>query len=190
MKVREVALDCLSRIMLQKSYSHIDLDHTLKTAPLNEKDKALLTNIVYGTLQHANLLKWEISLHIKNDKTHPKMMILLMMSLYQMRYLDKIPNYAILNEAVNLAKKLDGNWGGRFCNGVLRTLSREKKEPQLQDFKTCEEYYHISPYAYCANNFINALFHVYTASKKQYTLSDPSPLAGFFLPFVNVPPAQ
>lgn len=104
MKVREVALDCLSRIMLQKSYSHIDLDHTLKTAPLNEKDKALLTNIVYGTLQHANLLKWEISLHIKNDKTHPKMMILLMMSLYQMRYLDKIPNYAILNEAVNLAK--------------------------------------------------------------------------------------
>ena len=90
MKVREVALDCLSRIMLQKSYSHIDLDHTLKTAPLNEKDKALLTNIVYGTLQHANLLKWEISLHIKNDKTHPKMMILLMMSLYQMRYLDKI----------------------------------------------------------------------------------------------------
>lgn len=143
MKVREVALDCLSRIMLQKSYSHIDLDHTLKTAPLNEKDKALLTNIVYGTLQHANLLKWEISLHIKNDKTHPKMMILLMMSLYQMRYLDKIPNYAILNEAVNLAKKLDGNWGGRFCNGVLRTLSREKKEPQLQDFKTCEEYYHI-----------------------------------------------
>ena len=143
MNVREYAWDCLCRIIIQKSYSHIDLDHTLKQAALNPKDKALLTQLVYGTLQHSNLLKWEISLHEKSKQTNPKLTILLMLSLYQMRFLDKIPHYAILNEAVTLAKKIEGNHAAKFCNGILRTLSKEKKEPQPENFKTIYDYYQV-----------------------------------------------
>jgi len=107
MNVRECAFECLCNIFINKSYSNIDLDNTIKNAKLNEKDKALFTHIVYGTLQHSNLLKWEISLYTVDKRVKPKMEILLMMSLYQMRYLDKIPPYAITNEAVDIAKKLD-----------------------------------------------------------------------------------
>ena len=141
MNVRECAFECLCNIFINKSYSNIDLDNTIKNAKLNEKDKALFTHIVYGTLQHSNLLKWEISLYTVDKRVKPKMEILLMMSLYQMRYLDKIPPYAITNEAVDIAKKLDGAFGGKFCNAVLHSLAKEKKEPQISDFKDIYGYY-------------------------------------------------
>lgn len=140
--VREYAFECLSHIFIDKSYSNIDLDNTIRSAKLSEKDRALLTNIVYGTLQHSNILKWEINLHnTSRKKLDRKMEVLLMLSLYQMRYLTKIPPYAILNEAVEIAKKIDGIYGSKFCNGVLRTLQREPKVPQISDFKDVYGYY-------------------------------------------------
>ena len=142
MNVREYAYESLKRIFIDKSYSHIDLDNTLKKTDLNDKDKSLLTNIVYGTLQHANQLRWEINLYIER-KANPNLMILLMSALYQMRYLDKVPNYAITNETVDIAKKIDGFYGGRFCNGILRNLSRETKIPQISDFKDIYGYYQV-----------------------------------------------
>ena len=144
MNVREYAFNCLCRVFIEKSYSNIDLDNILRTANLNDKDKALLTHIVYGTLQHYALLQWEIHCHIDKKKhLKPKMEILLMLSLYQMRYLNKVPFYAIINEAVEIAKTLDGTWGGNFCNALLRTLSREKIEPQMTDFNDDYSYYQV-----------------------------------------------
>lgn len=144
MNVREYAFNCLCRVFIDKSYSNLDLDNILRTANLNDKDKALLTNIVYGTLQHYLLLSWEIKQRLtKKKQLKPKMEILLMLSLYQMRYLDKVPSYAIINEAVDIAKSLDGTWGANFANAILRTLSREKLEPKLEDFKDKYEYYQI-----------------------------------------------
>ena len=81
MNVREYAFNCLCRVFIDKSYSNLDLDNILRTANLNDKDKALLTNIVYGTLQHYLLLSWEIKQRLtKKKQLKPKMEILLMLS--------------------------------------------------------------------------------------------------------------
>lgn len=143
MKVRECAFECLCNIILNKSYSNIDLDHMIRKNNLSSIDSALLTQIVYGTLQHQNLLRWEIEQYLTGKKLRPRMNILMMMSLFQLRYLDKVPPYAIINEAVDLAKKNDGEAMGRFCNALLRKLSTQQKKLQKEDCKNVYEYYYL-----------------------------------------------
>ena len=78
MNVREIAFECLCNIIINKSYANIDLNHTILKNNLNSNDTALLTQIVYGTLQHQNILKWEINKYLTGKKLRPKITILLM----------------------------------------------------------------------------------------------------------------
>ena len=143
MNVREIAFECLCNIIINKSYANIDLNHTILKNNLNSNDTALLTQIVYGTLQHQNILKWEINKYLTGKKLRPKITILLMLSLFQLRYLDKVPAYAIINDAVNIAKKLDGEAIGKFSNAILRKLSNEKNVLTLDQCKDYYEYYYL-----------------------------------------------
>ena len=58
--VRYYIYKCLCNIYLDKSYVNIDIDHMLRENELSDPDRRLLTNVVYGTIQHNNLLEWEI----------------------------------------------------------------------------------------------------------------------------------
>lgn len=124
--VRFVALEALVRIERGGAYSNLLLRELMNQGRLNDKDGRLLTEMVYGTISRQLLLDYYLANFIKNaKKVDPWVRSLLRLSLYQMLYLDKVPNHAILNEAVEIAKA-KGNPGiGKFVNGVLRTIQRE-----------------------------------------------------------------
>lgn len=122
--IRHYIYKCLYNIYVNKAFSNIEIDHVIRENNINELDAKLLTNVVYGTLSHNKLLNWEISkLSEKEPKEQAK--IILLMSLYQMRFLDRIPHFAILNEAVSIAKKEGGEAMGKFVNAVLRESQRQ-----------------------------------------------------------------
>jgi len=122
--IRKYIYKCLYNIYVNKAFSNIEIDHVIRENNINELDAKLLTNIVYGTLSHNKLLNWEISkLSEKAPKDQAK--IILLMSLYQMRFLDRIPHFAILNEAVSIAKKEGGEAMGKFVNAILRESQRQ-----------------------------------------------------------------
>lgn len=102
---REVALNVLTKVLQQKSYSNIQLNFSLNNSTLDERDKALVTQLVYGTIQYKLFLEYQIK-HLLRAKPKESFVVpLLLMSVYQLQFLDKIPDHAVLNSANELAKK-------------------------------------------------------------------------------------
>ena len=122
---RSLALAVLEDVFVNQAYSHIALNKHLKVSQLSVADKGLVTEIVYGTVARKLTLEWYLSHFIQDrDKLDNWLYILLLLSAYQLRYLDKVPNHAVVNEAVELAK-LRKKGSEKLVNAVLRRILRE-----------------------------------------------------------------
>ncbi|RWZ60590.1 16S rRNA (cytosine(967)-C(5))-methyltransferase RsmB [Halobacillus fulvus] len=130
--VRETALHLLTRIGEQGGFSHVLLDQEINKHDLSKKDGGLLTEIVYGTLQRRDLIDYSIQPFIAGQKKiKPWVRWLLYMSVYQMLFLERVPDHAIIHEAVEISKKRGHKGIASFVNGVLRNVQR--KGPQSTD---------------------------------------------------------
>jgi 16S rRNA (cytosine967-C5)-methyltransferase len=127
MSSRKLAVDIISQVIDKGAYSNIALANELNKASLNDKDRALVTEIVYGTLKYKYTIDTILKYFIKKgfDTMDNNIIHILRVSIYQMRYLDKVPDYAIVNEAVNLSKKISIG-ASKLVNGVLRNYIRNK----------------------------------------------------------------
>ena len=138
---REIAMGILINIIEECNYSHTVLSRTLKQYQYMEKqDRAFITRICEGTIERMITLDFILNKYssVKVSKMKPFIRNLLRMSVYQIKYMDQIPDSAACNEAVKLAKKRGfANLSG-FVNGVLRNVIRnpekvvfpnEEKEP-------------------------------------------------------------
>ncbi|WP_077615039.1 16S rRNA (cytosine(967)-C(5))-methyltransferase RsmB [Caenibacillus caldisaponilyticus] len=124
--VRAAALDLLLKIERDGAYSPLALHHAIETSGYEARDAALLTQIVYGTLQHRLTIDYYLSAFLNaRNRTKAWVRELLRLSVYQFAYLDKIPPHAITSEAVAIAKKRGGPRVAGFVNAVLRRLIRE-----------------------------------------------------------------
>lgn len=137
--MREIALDTLIQIEKNRAYSNLLLNQVIDKSNLNQKDIHLLTEIVYGVVQHNNTLDFYVEPFLQSSKkTAPWVKMLLKMSIYQMVYLDRVPNHAIFYEAVEIAKKRGHKGIGKLVNGVLRNIERKglPKIEEIQDEAT------------------------------------------------------
>lgn len=127
-KSREIAVKVLTGVFRDKSYSNILLGSLLNKSNLEVKDKALTTEIVYGTLKYKYTIDKILSYFVKKDLKSIDIYILnvLRSSVYQIKYLDKIPEFAAVNEAVEMTKKEKGIGPSKFINAVLRNYLRSK----------------------------------------------------------------
>ena len=122
---RFLALDLLLRIRKHRTYSNIALNDVIRQHQLSRADANLLTTLVYGCLQHRLTLEYWLEPFIKNKKkVDPWVWELLLLAIYQMQYLDKVPDHAIFNETIEIAK-VKGHAGTRkFVTGVLHAIKR------------------------------------------------------------------
>lgn len=122
---RSLALAVLEDVFVNQAYSNIALNKHLKGSQLSAADKGLVTEIVYGTVARKLTLEWYLSHFIEDrDKLDNWLYILLLLSAYQLRYLDKVPNHAVVNEAVEIAK-VRKKGSEKLVNAVLRRILRE-----------------------------------------------------------------
>lgn len=120
---RSLALSVLEEVFEQGAYSNIALNKALEASNLSAQDKGLATELVYGTVSRKITLEWYLAHFIEDrEKLDTWVYYLLMLSLYQLVYLDKLPVHAVVNEAVNLAKRKPGT--DKFVNAVLRKMSQ------------------------------------------------------------------
>lgn len=124
-EARGKALMAIEEIFDKGAYSNLALNQQLSNQSLSAKDKSLITEIVYGTVSRKLTLEWYLSHLIKDrDQLDKWVYYLLMISLYQMLYLDKVPQHAIVNDAVNIAKSRGNKRGAeKFVNALLRQLT-------------------------------------------------------------------
>lgn len=131
--VREVALDLLEMIEKNQSYSNLLLNSAIKKNKIVAADIGLLTELVYGTLQRRMTLDFYLDPFLKK-KAESWVRQLLRLTLYQLVYLDKIPDHAAIYEAVEIAKKRGHKGISGMVNGVLRNIQR-KGLPEMDQIK-------------------------------------------------------
>lgn len=121
MNVRKLAAEAIEKILYKGGFSNIVINEYLKKYELTEENKALFTKLVLGTIENKITLEFYLAPYLqKRQKTW--IHILLLMSLYQLVFLD-IPKYAIVNEAVDIAHLKDHKIAS-FINAVLRNFLR------------------------------------------------------------------
>lgn len=131
--VRELAFQTIQEIFNDYAYSNLRINEVLSTGDVSDIDKPLYTELVYGTVKRKMTLDFYLRPFVKT-KIKSWVRRLLWMSLYQYIYLDKVPNHAIINEAVNIAKHRGAPHNGNVVNAILRTIFRSEL-PSLESIK-------------------------------------------------------
>jgi len=123
--VRETALEILVRVETDSAYPNILLNSASSHLP--EPDRALLTELINGTLKMQGYLDWVLAqfLHKPIQNLTPWIRNNLRLAVYQHAFLERIPPYAISHEAVKLAKRYGHRGVANLTNAVLRRIFRE-----------------------------------------------------------------
>lgn len=123
---REAALQALTEFRRTGAWPDLYLKN--KLADMTRAQAALATNVTYGVLQNQGLIDYYIGCFssIKLHKIHPLVLDAMRMAVYQILFLDKVPDSAAVNESVDLIKKNGQGRASGFANGVLRTIVRQK----------------------------------------------------------------
>lgn len=125
---RKVAVNILQKIELQSAYSNLTLNSYFKDMEISSQDKAFVTALVYGVLDRKITLDYVLKMFIKTPlkKVQPFTLEVLRVTLYQIMFMDKIPDSAAVNEAVKLIKRSKESRNSGFVNAVLRNILREE----------------------------------------------------------------
>lgn len=123
---REIALEVLYKIEEKGAYSNVQLNYVLEKYNPGFQERSLATSLVYGVLRHRNTLDWQIEQFSKRPVKKMTVWIrnILRQGVYQLLYMEKIPQSAACNEAVKLARKKGHEGVSRFVNGIMRNIAR------------------------------------------------------------------
>ena len=127
--VRGIAVKLLNRIDRTDAYLDKMLEIELKNSNLSRNDKALLFEIVHGVIRWLGRIDWILTGFYKGQfsKCIPNVKNAMRVALYQILFLDKVPEFAAVNEAVEFVKKLQGEKSANLTNAVLRNIIRNKE---------------------------------------------------------------
>lgn len=146
MTPREAALLSLNKCDTQNKYSNLELDASIKKYGLKGADRALYTTLVYGVIERHISLDYYIGLLSTTPvaKMENAVLNVLRLGLYQLLYMDRIPESAAVNESVELSKLHCHKGVSGFVNGVLRSAVRKKDTLVPPDEKDVGEAVHLS----------------------------------------------
>jgi len=133
--VRGLAVKILNRVERTDAYLEKLLDNEMRNSELSGQDKALLYEIVHGVTRWMGRLDWILNGFYKGQfsKAIPNLKNGLRVALYQILFLDRIPDYAVVNEAVEFVKKLQGQKPADLTNAILRNIIRNKNSIRYPD---------------------------------------------------------
>ncbi len=127
---RTLAVKILTRVERTDSYLEKLIDYEIKTEALNDYDKSLLNEICHGVIRWMRRLDWFLNGFYRGqwEKCMPEIKNTLRVALYQILFLNKIPDYAAVNEATEFVKRISTQKHADVVNGLLRTIIRTKEE--------------------------------------------------------------
>ncbi len=167
MNTREIALNILLDVNENNSYSNIAIS---KHIPLDmaTQDMNFIRELVYGVLENKLYIDFIISKasKIKLKKIHPAIRDILRLGIYQLVFMEKVPESAAVNESVKIAKKYGHKGSIAFVNGILRSISRDIDAFTKIDIKDNAKYLSVkySHPEYMIQRFIKDFGYKFTES--------------------------
>ena len=125
---RKIAVKALLKIENDNSYSNLTINSIFNEIEITPQDKSFVTALIYGVLERKITLDYVLSKHIKTSlkKVSKFTLAVLRVALYQIIFMDKIPQSAAVNEAVKIVKKSKESRNSGFVNAVLRNVLRSE----------------------------------------------------------------
>lgn len=133
---RDLALRVLNGLSRKPGFSASSLDTLFKSKPeLEERDRAFISQLVQGAVRWQARLDWTIgqTSDVSLKKISPPVLNVLRLALYQVFFLDRVPESAAVNEAVKQAKKRHPPYVVSFVNAVLRKACSKKNQLSFPD---------------------------------------------------------
>ncbi len=145
MNIRNEAYDIIVKVLKNKDFSDNLLQQKAKNIKHQTDQVAFMYNLVKGTIKYQLKLDFicrQFTEPAKFDKTDIKIKVLLYMGLYQLLYMNSVPDHAAINETVELAKSLMGQSVSGFVNSILRSFQRNPEViyPDDPDQRIAYEY--------------------------------------------------
>jgi 16S rRNA (cytosine967-C5)-methyltransferase len=136
---RQLAFQVLLDVVEGQAFTNFALRQAFSRVRMDDRDKGLCTELVYGTVQRERSIDALLKPYLRRplDALDKRILVLLRMSVYQLAFLDKVPAYAVIHEAVEIAKRILPKASG-FINGVLRSYLRDGRstEERLREATT------------------------------------------------------
>ncbi|ADL12947.1 16S rRNA (cytosine(967)-C(5))-methyltransferase RsmB [Acetohalobium arabaticum] len=135
---RQTAVEAVYRVNEEGAYSNLILNHLFKKYNLADQDRGLATELIYGSLRMRNHLDWILNQFADRrvNKMDKWTRNILRLGLYQIRFLDSIPDAVACNETVELAKDYQHSGAAGFVNGILRSILRSLDEIEFPQLKS------------------------------------------------------
>ena len=132
MDARKLALNALCDVTMGGAYANIALDKRLREASISPEDKRLATNIFYTALENRMYIDYLLAQFIEHMPDEQIVRELLHIAAAQILYMDRVPDYAAVDEAVNQIKKFGREKYAPMMNGALRNLIRARDAGELK----------------------------------------------------------
>ena len=131
---RSAAAFIVQQVLVDGAYTNIAVNKFLRNNPLEDLERRLLTELVYGTVKAVGTIDWYLQQCVTRplDKIEKEILSVLRISVYQIIYMPRIPNSAACNEAVKLARSLSNEGSAKFVNAVLRSLLRKQEAGEFK----------------------------------------------------------
>ncbi len=169
--VRYIAYKVLYRVLYEDAYSAIALNNAVRDEKLSGVDVSFLSALVYGVLERKLTLEYIIRRYssIRIKKIEKKTLIVLYLGVYQLIYMDKVPDSAAVNESVKLCKRLGLHKSSGFVNAILRNMVRADKTYTLPDKSDTVRY--LSVVYSCPESLVEGFIADYGAELTEKILS-------------------
>lgn len=129
-------MDVLRRVEAEGAFASLALDHAFARHPsLSGVDRALASQLVYGTLRWRRRLDYALAEYSRRplERIEPQLLRILRLTAYQLLFLNRIPEFAAVDEGTSLAAMLRGKRAAGFVNAVARSLTRAKDRIEWPD---------------------------------------------------------
>ena len=159
--VRNIAYHVLYRVLYEDAYSAIAINSAVREEKLSGVDVSFLSALVYGVLERKLTLEYIIRQYssIRIKKIEKGTLIVLYLGMYQLIYMDKVPDSAAVNESVKLCKQLRLYKSAGFVNAILRNFVRADKAYRLPDRQNIVKY--LSVVYSCPESMVTELIATY-----------------------------
>ena len=159
--VRNIAYHVLYRVLYEDAYSAIAINNAVREEKLSGVDVSFLSALVYGVLERKLTLEYIIRQYssIRIKKIEKGTLIVLYLGMYQLLYMDKVPDSAAVNESVKLCKQLRLYKSSGFVNAILRNFIRTDKAYRVPDRKNIVKY--LSIVYSCPESMVTELIATY-----------------------------
>ena len=123
MSARELARRVIARVERGGAWATLALDGELSKSGLDERDRRLAAELVYGVLRHRSRLDRAIAKYADLKRTPPAVLLALRVAAYQLLFLDRVPAHAAVDDAVGAVRAAGGQKLAGFANAVLRRIA-------------------------------------------------------------------